>query len=1002
MSKPFSKYLHSGLCFSYIWALLFIDLAHAQVPAGCPTGVLTAGNQTIVCSSDTGSSQTTSVAIGTYSTSSPVPAGGESLTSTAYDGINLTINSNTTINTSASPIGLASGSTVVNNGVLESTLNNAYGISFGVNGRSQNGGNTATNTGRITTTGPNADGITVLANKAGSAGNTVINEGQISTSGDSAYGISIVSRSTNASVVNSITNGVGGSITTSGSGADAINVSNTRNTVTIINEGTIAATGLGASAIRVNGAANISNSGILNSNSETAIIFQGTIPVGAFNSLTINNGSSINSGIAFNKSGVQETLTFSGYVNNDFFNAISGMNIVNATNSSAVVMNNSAGYELVSGKINVDSTSTLAITSAIKDQSSPTTAISSITKVGVGPLTLSGANTYSGETNIQAGSIVAGAVNTLPSSTPLTVSSGASLQMNDFSQVIGSLSGAGSVVLGSGNLTTGGNDTSTEFSGLISGDGGLTKVGVGAFTLSGANTFSGDTNINAGSVVLTGSINSNTSIAASANLLGNGVINGNLNNSGSIIPSFNGAASNLTVNGSYVGNNGTFIGGVYAPVTNPVADSLSVSGNVTGFTGLIITDKGGLGNPTTGDGIPVIVVNGNSTDNAFALNQRVASGAYEYKLYKGGASGSGNSWYLSTQAPQPAESADSSGGSTPAPLSPSEPILTPAAGERIEVAVYPAVPSLMQLYAQTAVDTLDQRRGDLNFFDTQGSSIKTSKDWARIIGKTGKSTPSNVNDGPSMSFNAYAVQFGVDVYSNEGQGGSRSYAGPYVTIGSANANTSSQATGISTGSIKGMQAYSLGLYGTHFAANGLYVDALAQGTRYLNVGASSVQNAQIKTQGSGFTGSLEAGARWNINKLLISPQAQIVHDTISMNDANDDYGRVSFKRSELTRGRLGLLAGHRGAIGVTPIFAYLRVSYWGIFNAGTSTSMASLYGVNPVPFQSQANSRWMTLDTEVNARLTKTTNLFINFAVENSLVGTYETYSGRIGLQTRF
>jgi outer membrane autotransporter protein len=686
-------------------------------------------------------------------------------------------------------------------------------------------------------------------------------------------------------------------------------------------------------------------------------------------------------------------------VNNDFFNAISGMNIVNATNSSAVVMNNSAGYELVSGKINVDSTSTLAITSAIKDQSSPTTAISSITKVGDGPLTLSGANTYSGETNIQAGSIVAGAVNTLPSSTPLTVSSGASLQMNDFSQVIGSLSGAGSVVLGSGNLTTGGNDTTTEFSGLISGDGGLTKVGVGAFTLSGANTFSGDTNINAGSVVLTGSINSNTSIAASANLLGNGVINGNLNNSGSIIPSFNGAASNLTVNGSYVGNNGTFIGGVYAPVTNPVADSLSVSGNVTGFTGLTITDKGGLGNRTAGDGIPVIIVNGNSTDKAFALNQRVASGAYEYKLYKGGASGSGDSWYLSTQAPEPAGSGDLSGGSTPAPL---EPVLTPAAGERIEVAVYPAVPSLMQLYAQTAVDTLDQRRGDLNFFDAQGSSIKTSKDWARVIGKTGKSTPSNVNDGPSMSFNAYAVQFGIDVYSSEEQDGSRSYAGPYVTIGSANANTSSQATGISTGSIKGMQAYSLGLYGTHFSANGLYVDALVQGTRYLNVGASSVQNAQIKTQGSGFTGSLEGGARWNIDKFLISPQAQIVHDAINMNNANDDYGQMSFKRSKLTRGRLGLLAGRRGAIGITPIFAYLRASYWNIFNAGTSTSMASLYGVNPVSFESQANSRWLTVDAEVNARLTKATNLFINFAVENSLMGTYETYSGRIGLQTRF
>ena len=443
---------------------------------------------------------------------------------------------------------------------------------------------------------------------------------------------------------------------------------------------------------------------------------------------------------------------------------------------------------------------------------------------------------------------------------------------------------------------------------------------------------------------------------------------------------------------------------MYTPVSSPIADTLTVSGNSSGSTGLTITDKSGLGNRTTGNGIPVVIVNGTSTASAFALNQRVAAGAYEYKLYKGGASSAGNSWYLSTQAPAP-ESTSGSGGSTPSPATPATPpapVITPVAGERIEVAVYPAVPSLVQLYAQTAVDTLDQRRGDLNLIDPQGGAKKSSNDWARIIGKTGKSTPSNASDGPSMNFNAYALQLGVDLYQNEQQGGSRSYIGPYVTIGSANANTSSQAGGISTGSINGMQAYSLGLYATHFAANGLYVDALAQGTRYLNAGASSVQGAQLRTQGSGFTGSLEGGGRWNFDKFLISPQAQIVYDAIGMNNATDAYGQVNFNKSELTRGRLGLLAGHKDVIGSTPIFAYLRASYWSVFNAGTSTTMASLYGVNPVTFQSQANSGWMTVDAELNARITKDTNLFLNLAVDNSLVGTYQAYSGRIGLQTRF
>ena len=254
-----------------------------------------------------------------------------------------------------------------------------------------------------------------------------------------------------------------------------------------------------------------------------------------------------------------------------------------------------------------------------------------------------------------------------------------------------------------------------------------------------------------------------------------------------------------------------------------------------------------------------------------------------------------------------------------------------------------------------------------------------------------------------MSFNTYALQFGVDLYRDEQEGGSRTYAGPYVTIGGANGNTTSQTGGVSTGNINGMQAYSLGLYGTHFANNGLYVDALAQGTRYLNANASSVLGAQVKTQGSGFTGSLEAGGRWNMTeKFILSPQAQIVYDAIGMNNTADAYGQVNFNKSEISRGRVGLLAGHKDVLGSTPIFAYLRANYWSVFNAGTSTTFVSPTGVNPVTFQSLTGSHWLGLDAEINARLTKSTNLFFNVGWDNSLMGTYQAISGRIGLQTRF
>lgn len=970
---------------------------------------------------------------------------------TLGNGVTVNINSGTSLIINGSTVGIGSAATVVNDGNLNtSAFYYGYGISSGANGRSQAGGSNITNNGTIYTGGTNASGIYISATNASSIANTISNTGSITTAGSGANGIQVVNGGAitvinNSGVISAQganSNGIqvtgAANITNSGTICPSLMVGNNcvagasgsgngiqidnnsnanRTTITNTSTGLIGAPNRGNYAIysAQQPGVDIYNYGTISAanTSATAINFAGSTTGGSNNSVTLYNGASLVGGISFNKGNTQETLSFNGFSNSNFNNSLAGLNIINATNSSNVVMSSASGYELVSGKINVDASSSLAITSAIKDQTSPTVVASSITKTGDGAVTLSGANTYSGATNIQAGSIIAGAANTLPSTTPLTINSGASLQMNGNSQTVGSLSGAGSVALGAGTLTTGGTGASTEFSGAIAGAGGVTKVGAGTFIISGTNTYTGATNINAGSVILTGSTTSNASIAAGANLQGSGVINGNLSNSGVIAPSFNGTATNLTVNGNYVGNGGNFIGSVYAPNTNPVTDTLTVTGNASGATGLTITDKGGLGNRTTGNGIPVVIVNGNSTNTAFALNQRVAAGAYEYQLYKGGASGAGNSWYLSTQAPAPATtsgstgsgssgSSGSSGGSSPAPSYPATPILTPAAGERIEVAVYPAVPSLVQLYAQTAVDTLDQRRGDLNLVDPTNGAKKSSNDWARIIGKTGTSTPSTADNGPKMSFNAYALQLGVDVYQNEEQGGSRTYVGPYVTIGSANANTSSQTGAISTGSINGMQAYSLGLYGTHFAANGLYVDALAQGTRYLNAGAGSVEGAQLRTQGSGFTGSLEGGGRWNVDKFLISPQAQIVYDAIGMNNATDAYGQVNFNKSEMTRGRLGLLAGHKDVIGSTPIFAYLRASYWSIFNAGTSTTMASLYGVNPVTFQSQANSRWMTVDAELNARITKDTNLFLNLAVDNSLVGTYQAYSGRIGLQTRF
>ena len=100
-----------------------------------------------------------------------------------------------------------------------------------------------------------------------------------------------------------------------------------------------------------------------------------------------------------------------------------------------------------------------------------------LTKAGAGTLTLSGPNTYTGATTVAAGTLAAGAVDTLPRMTAVTVAAPGTLDLAGFNQSIGSLAGAGAVSLGSATLTTGNDNTSTTFSGAMSGTGALDKVG---------------------------------------------------------------------------------------------------------------------------------------------------------------------------------------------------------------------------------------------------------------------------------------------------------------------------------------------------------------------------------------------------------------------------------------------------------------------------------------------------------------------------------------------
>jgi autotransporter-associated beta strand protein len=120
-----------------------------------------------------------------------------------------------------------------------------------------------------------------------------------------------------------------------------------------------------------------------------------------------------------------------------------------------------------------------------------------LVKRGPGTLTLRGPNAYSGSTFIEGGTLRLSAPYSLPSGTAVVLGSSPDvvLDLNGHDQLLGSIHGGGPtgglVSLGAATLTVG----SGEFSGVITGTGGLTKVGPGTLRLHGRNTYAGPTTV---------------------------------------------------------------------------------------------------------------------------------------------------------------------------------------------------------------------------------------------------------------------------------------------------------------------------------------------------------------------------------------------------------------------------------------------------------------------------------------------------------------------------
>ncbi len=110
-----------------------------------------------------------------------------------------------------------------------------------------------------------------------------------------------------------------------------------------------------------------------------------------------------------------------------------------------------------------------------------------------------------------------------------------------------------------------------------------------------------------------------------------------------------------------------------------------------------------------------------------------------------------------------------------------------------------------------------------------------------------------------------------------------------------------------TGSLN-LDAWSGGAYWTHYGPGDWYLDAVVQGTHYQ--GDATTQFASLSTNGFGFVSSLETGYPIRLPMFgpgfVLEPQAQIVWQRVSFDDANDGLGEVALGTTSGASGRIGL------------------------------------------------------------------------------------------------
>lgn len=288
------------------------------------------------------------------------------------------------------------------------------------------------------------------------------------------------------------------------------------------------------------------------------------------------------------------------------------------------------------------------------------TGFGSLNKVGAGTLDLGGNNNaHTGGVNILQGTLQATFGNAIGNTSAVMVNAPGEFRIAGGNETIGSLTGNGLVTLNGNTLITGNNGATTAFNGTFdASNGGLTKVGVGTFTINGNTTYTGLTTVNGGQLNINGTMSDGLLVASGGRFGGNATVTGNVTNNGTIAPGNSPGIQTYLANYT-AGAGATFdmevqFNNAGAPVNGTTHDFIQMTNGaatITGTTLINVIPFAPSGTPaaTTGNGIELVRVAAPVTGSQFQLAAPVVQGPYQYLLtYRQNWSGSNDSWFLTS------------------------------------------------------------------------------------------------------------------------------------------------------------------------------------------------------------------------------------------------------------------------------------------------------------------------------------------------------------------